>query len=447
MATVVSSGTSSDNDYINPLIAGGDIWSGTITWGIHEDVIFWSAKEKEALRSALETFSAVADISFEEVSDASEANWRFYGYNGDDEPGSAESPFDHDDNQIDIAVNYSAPGYEWGLPDGGLNQGGLGYYGVLQLIGFALGLAAPYDDIGGSPQMPGVDLGDTQDEGTFGLNRDVVTVMSLRYGDETKDIDGGSGEDNYGFVGTPAGFDVAALQLLYGANTTTNAGDTVYELKDEMAAGSFFSTIWDTGGIDTIVYNGSEDVDLYTRKAEAPFNTGPSMIEGVSGFQIAAGVVIENLSSGSGRDGLYSGDTAGDPVINLFKGNGGNDQLSTRHGSDMLFGGGGNDELLVAMVPMPCGAAAARTRLVTCVSASSATRSTISTAGTTRCNSTVVLSATVTGARLPLPASPSRPGRRPPPARARRSSGTARAAASSMTPTAPMPAARLFSPR
>jgi serralysin len=55
--------------------------------------------------------------------------------------------------------------------------------------------------------------------------------------------------------------DIAALQQIYGADYTTNAGNTVYDVHDpsvmaRTSAGKLFMTLWDGGGIDTYDLSG-----------------------------------------------------------------------------------------------------------------------------------------------------------------------------------------------
>ena len=61
-----------------------------------------------------------------------------------------------------------------------------------------------------------------------------------------------SGILNYGYQGTPMAFDIAAIQYLYGANTSYNTGDNTYFLPTSNTSGTFYSCIWDAGGFDTI---------------------------------------------------------------------------------------------------------------------------------------------------------------------------------------------------
>ena len=66
----------------------------------------------------------------------------------------------------------------------------------------------------------------------------------------------GNGLTTYGFVGGPMAFDIAAIQYLYGANMSYHTGGDTYTLPDINAPGTYWTSIWDAGGIDQIVYAG-----------------------------------------------------------------------------------------------------------------------------------------------------------------------------------------------
>jgi serralysin len=151
-------------------------------------------------------------------------------------------------------------------------------------------------------------------------------------------------------------FDIAAIQLMYGA-AASNAGNTVYTLRDD-AVGASYSCIWDTGGIDTIQYAGSRDATIDLRAASLANGLGGggflSSVDGVAGgFTIAAdvtdfdrdgnfGVVIENAIGGSGGDTLI-----GNAASNRLEGGAGSDELYGRGGLDMLIGGADDDNYLL----------------------------------------------------------------------------------------------------
>ena len=86
------------------------------------------------------------------------------------------------------------------------------------------------------------------------------------------------------FAAGPQLHDIAAAQLLYGANMTTRTGDTVYGFNSNTGHAHFTITadgqspvfaIWDAGGNDTLDFSGystSVEIDL---RAEAFSSAGP----------------------------------------------------------------------------------------------------------------------------------------------------------------------------
>src|SRR5262249_27662557 len=153
----------------------------------------------------------------------------------------------------------------------------------------------------------------------------------------------------YGYEGTPMAFDIAALQTLYGANTTyhAEAGD-IYALPGKNAPGTFWSCIWDAGGADDEIsaegLTGACKINLNAATltpGDPAAGGSPSWVMGIhGGLTIAHGVVIENATGGKGADTL-----TGNDVDNLLKGNGGNDSLIGGQGADTLDGGAGMDKM------------------------------------------------------------------------------------------------------
>lgn len=148
----------------------------------------------------------------------------------------------------------------------------------------------------------------------------------------------------------PMPFDVAALQLLYGA-ATTNAGDTVYDV----STSDFrtFRSLWDAGGTDTIDASrvkSAVDIDL-AGGARSKIGVGigaQGQFDGGSVQQtfhkytlgIAQGAVIENATGTALADTL-----AGNAADNRLVGGAGNDTLRGGAGNDTLLGQAGNDWL------------------------------------------------------------------------------------------------------
>lgn len=348
MATIVSGTAGPANSYIDALIAGGNHWSGTITYSFHNSgAKAWSDVEKYAFRSALDAWASVADIRFQELADNDDsANLReFLTFESESVLGSHQSPFNETDGTLNGYFNYNGVGWDYETQAGGLRPGGFGYLTLLQEIGRALGLANPHDNVGNSGVFPGVTPGDASDSGDFNLNSDVFTVMSDVHGLHSKTVNGNFGEDNNGYALGPMAFDVAAIQRLYGA-VAHNGGDNVYTVPNPNHP--YFMTIWDTGGIDTIVgaYDDGSTVDLRDATLQAETGGGgffsakaPNTKYGA--FTIAPGVVIENATGGFGADTLI-----GNAYDNVLTGGREDDTLWGGNGADTLIGGSDNDTLV-----------------------------------------------------------------------------------------------------
>ncbi|MEM8699797.1 MAG: M10 family metallopeptidase C-terminal domain-containing protein, partial [Pseudomonadota bacterium] len=149
--------------------------------------------------------------------------------------------------------------------------------------------------------------------------------------------------------------DIAALQEVYGANTSHAGGDDIYRLDDANGPDIGYATIWDTGGFDTMLYQGARDVSIDLRAATLSYREGGggfvSYAEGVhAGLTIAHGVVIEAAESGAGDDSLGGNGAdnwltagAGDDTL---RGHGGDDWLDGGTGGDFLNGGAGIDTVM-----------------------------------------------------------------------------------------------------
>lgn len=196
---------------------------------------------------------------------------------------------------------------------------------LIHEIGHSLGLSHPFD---GPSNLPGVS--NSGDLGTFELNTELATRMSYLPG-ATADH---PGLDITGESSAFGALDIAALQLLYGENTTTGLGDTVYTNSLTLL------TIWDNGGTDTIDFSAATTQAVIDLRAASlalePGGGGYLSYIGLDnntlangGFTIAFGVEIENGIGGSADDTLN-----GNTLANVLTGGGGN---------DMLNGGGGTD--------------------------------------------------------------------------------------------------------
>jgi hypothetical protein len=157
---------------------------------------------------------------------------------------------------------------------------------------------------------------------------------------------------------TPMLHDVAALQAIYGANTATRSGDTVYGY-DSNSGRDWYDfdklatpvvtpsgatvipapvfTIWDGGGNDTLnLSRATTPVELDLR--EGAFSSTHGMKWNIA---IAHGAVIENATGGAFNDTI-----TGNAAANVLDGGAGDDFLFGGAGDDVLIGGAGADTLI-----------------------------------------------------------------------------------------------------
>ncbi|MGO4571788.1 M10 family metallopeptidase [Microvirga sp. 2TAF3] len=160
-------------------------------------------------------------------------------------------------------------------------------------------------------------------------------------------------------------YDIAALQEMYGADFTTNNGNTTYKWNPNsgetfvngVSQGKVFGTqilltVWDGGGNDTY--------DLSSYSSNLSIDLAPGGFSMLSVAQLSGNVdgrpngnvynalqyhgdtrsLIENAIAGSGNDRIVGND-----ANNMLSGNGGNDYLSGGNGHDTLNGGTEHDTL------------------------------------------------------------------------------------------------------
>lgn len=208
----------------------------------------------------------------------------------------------------------------------------------------------------------------SQTSGSFGIvpsqfDAMEYTIMSYRSFVGASGT-GGYSNETYGFAQTFMMLDIAALQHMYGADFTTNGGNTVYSwdpgsgntLVNGVAAISpganrIFATIWDGGGTDTYdlsAYSTNMVIDLRPGAISlfsnaqlaglGPGETAQGNIYNALQYQGDARSLIENAIGGAGHDTMI-----GNNANNNLRGNGGNDYLEGSGGKDVLKGGGGRD--------------------------------------------------------------------------------------------------------
>ncbi len=182
-------------------------------------------------------------------------------------------------------------------------------------LGHALGLEHPsdYGAVGSKETY--------ENDAAFAEDTKMYSVMSYFGAENTGgvyNVPGGTMR----YMNTPQMMDVAAIQKLYGANTTTRSGDTVYGFNSNAERIWFQAeqpyqlvfTVWDAGGHDTFDFSG------YSTNAEIDLNAGAFSSVGLlrKNVAIALGVTIEGAVGGSGADAIV-----GNAADNRLQGIGG----------------------------------------------------------------------------------------------------------------------------
>ncbi|SDG60988.1 Matrixin [Thalassobaculum litoreum DSM 18839] len=271
-----------------------------------------NSAQRSAAVQALDAWAEVAGITFVEVSDAGDGGFIRFGTN----------------DQLGISSGYAyypgtsdANGDVYIANDQAVNQspvaGDYGYLTLLHEIGHAIGLKHPgnYSADGNGTEGPYLPSSEDSEQYSVMSYNDHPGVSTYSQG--------------------PGLYDIAAIQYLYGANTTANAGDNTYILNDTQ--NPTIRTIWDTGGTDTIDFSGQTTGAVISLLAGSFSSVGPSGNgeRASDNVAIAFGVTIENVSAGRGDDVV-----TGNAANNVLRGGLGDDQLDGGTGTDAaLFSG------------------------------------------------------------------------------------------------------------
>ncbi len=340
---------------LNALIGGRQWTSTNITYSFigsgsmystsYPDKSFWSgissfdSAQIAASKSALSAWSNVANITFSQVADNSTvAGTLRFGFSSGHAWGNAAATA--------YLPNSSASGGDMFFnPDASdsvdsfLNTfwysdflaGDFSYMTLLHEIGHAIGLKHPFDTTSDNSAI------------STGLLDSVAGSTLMSY---TRDS---AHPDATGFSYYPTTLmplDMLAVQYIYGANTSFNSGNTTYSFSDANGK-TYFETIWDGGGINTIAFTGATNSILDLREGRGSYVGNPvyehtasqSYAYTTPNLYIAHGTTISEVRlSGLGNDQITLNSKG-----NTVAAGGGNDTIVTQGGNDTVDGGDGRD--------------------------------------------------------------------------------------------------------
>ncbi|MFC7378182.1 M10 family metallopeptidase C-terminal domain-containing protein, partial [Brevundimonas sp. GCM10030266] len=305
------------------------------------DFSTFSAQQIAATLQSLAAWSDVANITFVRVSDSGEysnnATILFGNYASGQSgaaafaylpgglPGNTAATSSQGDVWVNNSLSYNANPVLYGY----------GTQTLLHEIGHAIGLSHPAVYNASEGQNITYEA-----HATYYEDSRQYTVMSY-FSERMTGADfrvNGAGTTYY--ASAPLIDDIAAAQRLYGANTTTRTGDTVYGFNSNAGLPWFSATsassrmvfaVWDAGGVDTFDFSGYSMAQVIDLRQGAFSNVG-GMVGNVS---IAVGAVIENVIGGTGADQIR-----GNSADNIIRGNGGADVIDGGLGTDtVVFSG------------------------------------------------------------------------------------------------------------
>ncbi|MDF2496021.1 M10 family metallopeptidase [Sphingomonas sp.] len=323
----------------------------------------FTAGQKDVARGAIALWDDLVDISFRETkSFNADINY------GNTDTGGAQAyaylPFgdifdSYYEEELDFDEIGRISGDIWidGFVSSNFTPLADSYYSVLTMIhetGHALGLSHPgdYDALDDDDGDGVPDPITYENDASFAQDSLQYSVMSYFDASET----GAQHIDwsllNFAYAATPLVHDIAAIQEIYGVDSTTRTGDTVYGFNStaDRAAYDFSKntrpivTIWDAGGNDTLDFSGwntPSTIDLN----EGAFSSGGGieeflMLDQVNANRAALGFAPRTAAVAD----LYEEIKAANGITSpLYK-----DNISIAYGAliENAIGGADNDRLI-----------------------------------------------------------------------------------------------------
>ncbi|MGV7214012.1 M10 family metallopeptidase C-terminal domain-containing protein, partial [Bradyrhizobium sp. UFLA05-112] len=366
MATAVTIGATGNAD-IDGMLSGYK-WTGTITYSFPDASGDYSnpytggngEPTTSGFSQAPSQMQAAINYAIGLIQSYTNATIQYAGTNGADIM-VAQSPAANPTSYAYYPNSYASGGDVWFGTAYNYSQASLGNYyfaTALHELGHAFGLKHSQET--GGPANVAVPSAHDDSE---------YTVMSYRSYVGASTTTGYTNEA-YGYPQTYMANDILALQTMYGANYTTQSGNTVYtwspttgqefingvaQLAPGGGAGGsanrIYETIWDGGGVDTY------DLSNYATNLTINLNPGASSV--FSSTQLAylgnghyavgnvynaylynndARSYIDNAIGGTGNDTMI-----GNAIANVLNGGSGNDTITGGGGNDTIIGGAGTD--------------------------------------------------------------------------------------------------------
>lgn len=365
---------------VNALLAGGNRWfhtvgaSGEIPSAVARRTISYSFIESAAglnamdangfqalnegqrdrVRDAFGTLSDLINVSFTEVASGGDIQ---FGSNAQaNSAGYARYP--NEGSQVFMANNQA--GF-----DGAWEEGSYAWTTLLHETGHALGLKHPgnYNAGGGGTPGPYLPAGTDHRNNTLMSYRNAGNVTRIAY-------ENGSFSKSVVNASTYQGYDIAALQYLYGASTTVQAETYAFS-----PGAAMNKTLWNPNEgskIDLSGHDGANVVDLragrrssigivdpygdmpFTRSQYGALTSNGRSIASILGrptytgqnnLLIAQGSRFTEATGGSGTDKLVANNIGG-----RVDGGAGNDELYWTGGDLQAVGGEGADTLMLRRV-------------------------------------------------------------------------------------------------